>query len=97
LAVLADELDAIAATPPATVRADLEDVYRDRFAAGGLVHVLEDLHPELSLDRDRLHIDKPHRRRASFDLNGKGIVLLPCAFSWPTLDGAGRGPRCSRR
>ena len=137
-AVLADELDAIAATPPATVRADLDDVYRDRplpavlrplhddpdrhlttvvqeldrywqaavhpvwrqlrglctadvayrmdrFAAGGLVRVLEDLHPELSLDRDRLHIDKPHRRRASFDLDGKGIVLLPCAFSWPTL------------
>ena len=95
---LAGELDAIAATPPATVRADLEDVYRDRplpavlrplhddperhlatvaqeldrywqaavrpvwrqlrelcladvayrmdrFAAGGLARVLEDLHP----------------------------------------------------
>lgn len=130
-AVLADELDAITATPPATVRADLEDVYQDRplpavlrplyddpdrhlttmvqeldrfwqaaihpvwrqlralcmadvayrmdrFAAGGLVRVLEDLHPELSLDRDRLHIDKPHHRRAGFDFAGMPVRhLLP--------------------
>jgi Family of unknown function (DUF5937) len=42
LAVLAGELDAIAATPPATVRADLEDVYRDR----PLPAVLRPLHDD---------------------------------------------------
>jgi DNA-binding transcriptional ArsR family regulator len=136
--VLADELDALAATSPATVRADLETVYQERplpavlrplyedpaghlptvlreldrywqvavqpvwqrlraltmadlsyrterFAVGGVMRVLEDLHPEISLDRDRLHIDKPHHGHHSFDLAGKGILLVPCVFSWPTL------------
>ena len=136
-AVLAHELDAVAASPPAAVRAGLDTVYQggppavlrplydnparhlpgvvqeldrywqealhpvwprvralsmadvayrtERFATGGLVRVLEDLHPEVSLDRDRLRIDPPHRVHPSFGLAGDGIVLVPCVFSWPTL------------
>lgn len=135
---LTDELDAVAATPPWYVRAELEAVYRDRpipaalrplyddpathlptvvgemrrywqvavqpvwqrlralcmmdlsyrmeqFAAGGIARVLEGLHQEISLEGDRLLIDKPHHCVHRVDLNGTGIILLPCAFSWPTL------------
>jgi DNA-binding transcriptional ArsR family regulator len=136
--VLADELDAVAATPPAAVRAELEKVcegrplptvlrplYQDpagqlpavagemhrywqaavqpfwprvraactadlaypmeQFADGGLARVLEHLHPDISFEHDRLHIDKPHHCHHRFDLAGTGIVLVPCAFTWPTL------------
>jgi DNA-binding transcriptional ArsR family regulator len=134
---LADELAAVAATPPALVRAELDLVregrplpavlralYEDpaaqlpsviteldrywrvavepvwprmravcsadlshrmeRFADGGLARVLAGLHPELSLEGDRLRIDKPHHCHHRFDLAGTGIVLVPCAFIWPT-------------
>jgi len=134
---LADELAAVAATPPAVVRAELDlvgegrplpaplrAVYEDpaaqlplavkeldrywqvavepvwprmravctadvahrmeRFADGGLARVLASLHPELALEDDRLRINKPHHCHHRFDLAGTGIVLVPCAFIWPT-------------
>jgi DNA-binding transcriptional ArsR family regulator len=136
--VLAEELDAVAACPPAVVRADLDKVRQDRplpavlrplyedpaghlpavaeamrrywqatvepvwprlravsaadvayrverFADGGLARVLADLHPEVALDADRLRVDKPHHCSHRFDLAGMGILLLPCAFIWPTV------------
>jgi DNA-binding transcriptional ArsR family regulator len=57
----------------------------ERFANGGLARVLADLHPEVTLERDLLQIDKPHHCSNRFDLAGTGIVLLPCAFIWPTV------------
>lgn len=57
----------------------------EQFGSGGIARVLEGLHPQLSLDRDRLLIDKPHHCVHRVDLDGTGIVLIPCAFSWPTL------------
>jgi DNA-binding transcriptional ArsR family regulator len=136
--VLAGELDAVAASSPAVVRAELDKVrdgrplpavlrplyedpaghlprvaeamrrywqatvepvwprlralstadvaYRmERFANGGLARVLADLHPEVTLERDLLQVDKPHHCSHRFDLAGTGIVLLPCAFIWPTV------------
>jgi DNA-binding transcriptional ArsR family regulator len=136
--VLADELDAVAATSPTAVRAELDKVYEGRplptvlrplyqdpathlptvvedlhrywlaalepvwqrlralsmadlsyrmeqFADGGLARVLGDLHPEISLEQDRLHIDKPHHCHHRIDLTGTGVLLVPCVFSWPTL------------
>jgi DNA-binding transcriptional ArsR family regulator len=135
---LGDELDAVAATPPEYVRAELEVVYpqgqlpaalrglyadpaahlpavagqlraywqvavqpvwqrlkalcmadigyrMERFAHGGIACVLDGLHREVSLDGDRLRIDKPHHCLHRVDLHGAGVVLVPCAFSWPTL------------
>jgi DNA-binding transcriptional ArsR family regulator len=135
---LADELAAVAASPPAIVRAELDKLcdgralpsvlqplyedpagqlptvaealrrywevavlpvwprlqavcaldltYRmERFAEGGLARVLGDLHPELAMDGDRLRIDKPHHCHHRFDLAGAGIVVMPCAFIWPSL------------
>ncbi len=139
--VLADELEAVAATPPADVRADLEEVrdgrplptvlrpifddpathlpavvqelrrywqvavepvwprlralsmadlsYRmERFADGGIARVFEDLHPEVSFERDRLLIDKPRHNSChhTLDMAGTGVVLVPCGFTWPTLN-----------
>lgn len=134
---LADELAAVAATPPDVVRAELDLVsegrplpaalqafyeepaaqlasavkeldrywqvavepvwqrmravctadvaYRmERFADGGLAHVLAGLHSQLALEGDRLLIDKPHLCHHRYDLAGTGIVLVPCAFIWPT-------------
>jgi DNA-binding transcriptional ArsR family regulator len=137
---LAEELDAVAAAPPAAVRADLDEVrdgrplpavlrplYQDpaahlpavvremdrywqaavqpvwqrlralsmadlayrmeQFADGGVAGLFEDLHPEVSFQHDRLQIDKPQHRGCyhSVDMAGTGVVLVPCAFTWPTL------------
>jgi len=57
----------------------------EQFANGGLARVLTGLHPEIALDRDTLRVDKPHHCSQRFDLSGSGILLLPCAFIWPTL------------
>lgn len=56
-----------------------------RFAAGGIAHVLEDLHPGVSFRHNRLQIDKPYSCRHRLDLAGAGIAFVPCAFSWPTV------------
>jgi DNA-binding transcriptional ArsR family regulator len=135
---LAEDLEVIAASPPAVVRAELDKVrdgrplrpvlrplYADpaahlpevvaalgrywqavlepywprlralsaadvtfrmeQFAHGGLAQVLAGLHPEVALDADRLRIDKPHHCSHRFDLAGTGILLMPCAFIWPTV------------
>jgi Bacterial regulatory protein, arsR family/Family of unknown function (DUF5937) len=135
---LAEDLEVIAASPPAVVRAELDKVrdgrplrpvlrplYADpaahlpevvaalgrywqavlepywprlralsaadvtfrmeQFANGGLAQVLAGLHPGVALDADRLRVDKPHHCSHRFDLAGTGILLMPCAFIWPTV------------
>jgi DNA-binding transcriptional ArsR family regulator len=68
----------------ALCRADL--AYRmSRFATDGIASMLADLHPEVSLHDDRLCIDKPQHREHRFHLTGSGILLVPCAFTWPRL------------
>jgi DNA-binding transcriptional ArsR family regulator len=57
----------------------------EQFANGGLARVLTGLHPEMALNRDTLQVDKPHHCSQRFDLSGSSILLLPCAFIWPTL------------
>jgi DNA-binding transcriptional ArsR family regulator len=57
----------------------------EQFAAGGLAGVLADLHPDLGFADELLRVDKPHHCSHRFDLAGTGIVLVPCAFTWPSL------------
>jgi DNA-binding transcriptional ArsR family regulator len=59
----------------------------EQFAGGGIARVLDGLHQEISLEGNRLLIDKPrhHSCHHSVDLAGTGIVLVPCGFTWPTL------------
>ena len=131
---LTDQLDAVAATPPSAVRAELDKVreggplptalrplyedpvthlpavvqelqrywqvavepfwerlralsmadlaYRmEQFAGGGLVRVLDGLHPDVAFERDLLRISKPHHCHHHFDLTGTGILLVPCVFT----------------
>jgi DNA-binding transcriptional ArsR family regulator len=136
--VLAEQLAAIAATPPAAVRAELDKVrdggplptvlrplYQDpvahlpavvremerywqvalqpvwerlwalymadlayrmeQFASSGLARVLDGLHPEVALEGGLLQIRIPHRCHRHLDPAGGGVLLVPCAFAWPTL------------
>jgi DNA-binding transcriptional ArsR family regulator len=78
---------AVASVWPRLRAASAADLaYRmERFANGGLARVLADLHPEVALERNLLQFDKPHHCSHRFDLAGTGIVLLPCAFIWPTV------------
>jgi DNA-binding transcriptional ArsR family regulator len=57
----------------------------EQFAGGGLARVLGDLHPDLGFADELLRVDKPHHCSHRFDLAGTGIVLVPCAFTWPSL------------
>jgi len=136
--VLADELEAIAATPPALVRAQLEDGCRGRtvpailralyedpaaelrslvdevgrywqaalepwwqrlqalcmadvsyrleqFATAGLARVLDGLHTAVHFTPDRILVAHPNSGPKRLDLDGSGILLVPCAFGWPML------------
>jgi DNA-binding transcriptional ArsR family regulator len=57
----------------------------EQFASGGLARVLRHLHADISFAGDVLLVDKPHHCFHRFDLAGTGIVLVPCAFTWPTV------------
>jgi DNA-binding transcriptional ArsR family regulator len=57
----------------------------EQFANGGVAQVLGDLHPDLGFSDELLLVDKPHHCSHRFDLAGTGIVLAPCAFTWPSL------------
>lgn len=71
----------------------LEDDVFHRVAAqmnSGLFALLEDLHPEVSLEGDLLHVDKPHHTSATY--HGRELDLTPSVFAWPGLilrDGTG--------
>ena len=71
----------------------LEDDVSYRVAAqmnGGLYALLEDLHPEVSLERNRLKVDKPHHTSATYEAHA--MTLTPSVFAWPGLildDGQG--------
>jgi DNA-binding transcriptional ArsR family regulator len=62
-------------------QADLE--YRTHeLATGGVERMLRSLHPMIDFDGRRLTIRKPHCGLAG--LGGRGLMLVPCAFAWPT-------------
>ena len=64
----------------------LEDDVFHRVAAqmnSGLFALLEDLHPEVSLDGNLLHVDKPHHTSATY--HGRELDLTPSVFAWPGL------------
>ncbi len=70
----------------ALTAADL--VYRaEQFATGGLATVLPGLHAKITLHEDTLRIGCRDRGGCyhRFDLAGTGLILVPCAFLWPTL------------
>lgn len=64
----------------------LEDDVSYRVAAqmnGGLYALLEDLHPEVSLEGNLLKVDKPHHKSSTYE--GHAMTLTPSIFAWPGL------------
>jgi DNA-binding transcriptional ArsR family regulator len=64
----------------------LEDDVSYRVAAqmnGGLYALLEDLHPEVSLEGNLLKVDKPHHKSSTYE--GHAMTLTPSVFAWPGL------------
>ena len=57
----------------------------EQFSSGGVAGVLGQLHGEVRFLGDRLRIDKAHHCVHRYDLSGQGVLLVPCAFTWPTL------------
>jgi DNA-binding transcriptional ArsR family regulator len=57
----------------------------EQFATGGLARVLDGLHTAVSFTPDRILVAQPNHGRERLDLDGSGILLVPCAFCWPTL------------
>ncbi len=61
---------------------EAEVAYRVRqLARGGLAELLTDLHPQVDLDQECIHINKP--RHGDHDLAGSGLLLMPCIFAPP--------------
>ncbi|WP_166351600.1 ArsR/SmtB family transcription factor [Phytoactinopolyspora limicola] len=86
-------IEAIWARLRALCAADVS--YRmEQFATGGLARLLDDLHPDVRLLRDRLRISRPGSVTGKLEARGGGILLIPCFFAWPGLnagcDDAGR-------
>jgi Family of unknown function (DUF5937)/Bacterial regulatory protein, arsR family len=62
----------------AVLEADV--TYRARqLTRGGLAALLADLHPQLQLDQDCIHIDKPFH--CEYNLAGDGLLLMPSIFA----------------
>ncbi|WP_161962243.1 ArsR/SmtB family transcription factor [Nocardioides speluncae] len=51
--------------------------------SGGLFDLLNDLHPEVTLDGHTLSIDKPQHADATYP--GAVLTLVPSVFTWPRL------------
>jgi DNA-binding transcriptional ArsR family regulator len=58
----------------------------EHFVTGGLTLVLSNLHADVSFDGDVLRmIHRPSTVNRVADAYGAGVLLVPCAFSWPAL------------
>ncbi len=69
---------------------EAEIAYRARqLTRGGLAELLTDLHPQVELEQDCIHINNP--RIGDYDLAGSGLLLMPCVFSTPNVL-FGQGP-----
>ncbi|HEX8103867.1 MAG TPA: DUF5937 family protein [Solirubrobacteraceae bacterium] len=64
----------------ATLEADILARAR-RQSLGGPLAVLEDLHPDVAWADGALRIEHRHAERV--ELGGRGLLLVPSAFSWP--------------
>lgn len=64
---------------------DADVAYRaTRLARGGIEALLADLHPELELAEHAIHVTGGSTR-SDHDLQGDGLLLVPCVFAWPHL------------
>jgi DNA-binding transcriptional ArsR family regulator len=86
--------DAVLAPSWPRIRGLLEGdvMYRaQRLAQGGAAHLFADLDPTVSWTDGTLHIAHPTVHRAH-RLDGRGLVLVPSAFTWPRVFTKVAGP-----
>lgn len=63
---------------------DADVVHRSRaLALGGTQSLFADLHPDVRWDGEILSVVKKHRHHST--LGGEGMLLVPCAFAWPSV------------
>lgn len=63
---------------------DAEIAYRaQQVTLGGISALLKDLHPKLQLDQSTICISKNGHR--NYNLEGNGLLLMPCVFAGPHL------------
>ncbi len=69
-----------------------EDIlYRARrIADGGAARLFSDLHPEVRFEQETLLIDK--KWQDTLELDGRGLLFVPSAFTWPKLAAITQGP-----
>lgn len=61
---------------------DAEIAYRaQQVTLGGISALLGDLHPKIQLHQSTIHVSKSGRR--NYDLDGNGLLLMPCVFAGP--------------
>jgi DNA-binding transcriptional ArsR family regulator len=66
-------------------------LYRGRrLADGGARFLFSDLHPEVRFEDDELRIEKPWN--AARTLDGRGLLLVPSAFTWPVISSVTEPP-----
>jgi hypothetical protein len=51
---------------------------------GGVDRLFAELHPKISYIEDRVRVQGSHPYRA-YQVNGAGVLLVPCVFIWPGL------------
>jgi hypothetical protein len=56
-----------------------------RLVAVGGQAAFTDLHPTVSWDRGDLIIHPTRKPPADVDLAGRGLLLIPAVFTWPTV------------
>ena len=70
---------------------DADVLYRSReLARGGANGVFTDLHPDVRWDSAVLTVAKKYCK--TLTLEGQGMVLVPCAFAWPSVLVMDEGP-----
>ncbi len=70
---------------------DADVLYRSReLARGGANGVFTDLHPDVRWDGAVLTVAKKYCKTLA--LEGRGMVLVPCAFAWPSVLVMDEGP-----
>jgi hypothetical protein len=78
-AALADDWPAISALLQAEIAGRARQL-----VAGGLGAAFGDLHPDIAWEGDHLIVEPSGKAPADVELAGRGLLLIPAVFSWPT-------------
>lgn len=55
----------------------------EELASGGLDRLFRNLHPTVGFKGDQIEINRPNACCSGAPLDGQGVLLVPCVFTWP--------------